>query len=125
MRTSEERQRLIHKRITEIQREESRKRQNLIGGAGVMLCLVFIIGLGCWLPGVTSRAAGRRMNYAAGVASMLGQNEALGYICMGILAFALGVCVTVLLYRLRAAQEHRKKEDAYRQRQRERGNNIE
>lgn len=56
---------------------------------------------------------------------MLGKNEALGYICMGILAFALGVCVTVLLYRLRAAQEHRKKEDAYRQRQRERGNNIE
>lgn len=125
MRTSEERQRLIHKRITEIQREESRKRQNLIGGAGVMLCLVFIIGLGCWLPGVTSRASGRRVNYAAGVASMLGQNEALGYICMGILAFALGVCVTVLLYRLRAVQEHRKKEDAYRQRQRERGNNIE
>ena len=43
MRTSEERQRLIHKRITEIQREESRKRQKLIGGAGVMLCLAFII----------------------------------------------------------------------------------
>lgn len=125
MRTSEERQRLIHKRITEIQREERRKRQNLIGGAGVMMCLVFIIGLGCWLPGVTSRASGRRMNYATGVASMLGQNEALGYICMGILAFALGVCVTVLLYRLRSAQGHRKKEDAYRQRQRERGNNIE
>ncbi|MFR4283582.1 MAG: hypothetical protein ACLT1Q_01945 [Anaerobutyricum soehngenii] len=125
MRTSEERQRLIHKRITEIQREESRKRQKLIGGAGVMLCLAFIIGLGCWLPGVTSQDSGRRVNYAAGVASVLGKNEALGYICMGILAFVLGVCVTVLLYRLRAAQEHRKKEDAYRQRQRERGNNIE
>lgn len=87
MRTSEERQRLIHKRITEIQREESRKRQKLIGGAGVMLCLAFIIGLGCWLPGVTSQDSGRRVNYAAGVASVLGKNEALGYICMGILAF--------------------------------------
>ena len=46
---------------------------------------------------------------------MLGNYEALGYICMGILAFALGVCVTILLYRLRKAEEHRKKAEEYKQ----------
>ena len=39
MRTSEERQRLIHKRIIEIQREERRKRQDMISVAGIVACL--------------------------------------------------------------------------------------
>lgn len=117
MRTSEERQRLIHKRITEIQKEEQRKRQDMISVAGIVACLVLIVGLGCWLPGVTRQASGDGIDYTIGVASMLGQHEALGYICMGVLAFALGVCVTVFLYRLRSAQEHRKNEEEYRYQQ--------
>ena len=47
------------------------------------------------------------------MASMLGQYDALGYICMGILAFALGVCVTVLLYRMKRAEEHRQEKKQY------------
>lgn len=66
----------------------------------------------------------REQHLYEGMASMLGNYEALGYICMGILAFALGVCVTILLYRLRKAEEHRKKAEEYKQSQQVRENRL-
>ena len=56
------------------------------------------------------------IDYTMGTASMLGHYEALGYICMGVLAFALGVCVTVLLYRLRRVEEHKRRTREYQYR---------
>lgn len=114
MRTNEERQQLIHRRTLEIQREQQKKRERVI------------IGIGCLMPEVTKQASvsGAKTNYTTGMASMLGNYEALGYICMGILAFALGVCVTILLYRLRKAEEHRKKAEEYKQSQQVRENRL-
>ena len=119
MRTNEERQQLIHRRTLEIQREQQKKRERVISGSGIAACLMIIIGIGCLMPEVTKQASvsGAKTNYTTGMASMLGNYEALGYICMGILAFALGVCVTILLYRLRKAEEHRKKAEEYKQSQ--------
>lgn len=114
MRTNEERQQLIHRRTVEIQRERRRKQQNMIGAASVMLCLVLIIGVGYTLSGMTNQVFIAKASYATGVASMLGQYKALGYICIGILSFVLGVCVTVLLYRLRKMEEHRRKAEEYK-----------
>ena len=42
---------------------------------------------------------------------MIGSHAALGYIVIGLLAFLLGVCVTVLLYRLRRRNERRSREE--------------
>lgn len=117
MRTNEERQQLIHRRTLEIQREQQKKRERVISGSGIAACL---------MPEVTKQASvsGAKTNYTTGMASMLGNYEALGYICMGILAFALGVCVTILLYRLRKAEEHRKKAEEYKQSQQVRENRL-
>ena len=38
-------------------------------------------------------------------ATMLGGSTALGYIVVGLLAFVLGVCVTVLCFRIRRLNE--------------------
>ena len=76
---------------------------------GVALCLMLVIGIGSFMPGVVKQASAGNIDYTMGTASMLGHYEALGYICMGVLAFALGVCVTVLLYRLRRVEEHKRK----------------
>ena len=126
MRTTEERQQLIHRRTLEIQREQQKKRERVISGSGIAACLMIIIGIGCLMPEVTKQASvsGAKTNYTTGMASMLGNYEALGYICMGILAFALGVCVTILLYRLRKAEEHRKKAEEYKQSQQVRENRL-
>ena len=53
------------------------------------------------MPDLTARL---RPDGAAGfetAASMYGGSGALGYIVIGILAFLLGVCVTILCFRLR------------------------
>ena len=39
------------------------------------------------------------------------------FVCFIALAVVLGVCVTILLYRLRKAEEHRKKAEEYKQSQ--------
>lgn len=114
MRTNEERQQLVRRRTLEIKREQRRRRQQIISGTGIAACLVAIIGMGYLLPKVTKQTSVLRADYTTGMASMLGHYEAVGYICIGILAFALGVCVTVLLYRLRKAEEHRQKAEEYK-----------
>ena len=113
MRTNKERQQLIHKRTQEIKIEERKKRQYMISGISIAACLIAVVGLGMYLPSVMKQNAAGKMNYSPGMASMLGQYDALGYICMGILAFALGVCVTVLLYRMKRAEEHRQEKKQY------------
>ena len=130
MRTNEERQQLNHRRTLEIQREQQKKRERVISGSGIAACLMIIIGIGCghytnlFQIGKQASVSGAKTNYTTGMASMLGNYEALGYICMGILAFALGVCVTILLYRLRKAEEHRKKAEEYKQSQQVRENRL-
>lgn len=114
MRTNEERQQLIHRRTVEIQRERRRKKQNIIAGTGIGLCLLFIVGVGGWMSDMSGQISVAKIDYATGMASMLGHYEALGYICIGILSFALGVCVTILLYRLRKMEEHIYKEEKYK-----------
>ena len=99
MRTNEERQQLIHRRTLEIQREQQKKRERVISGSGIAACLMIIIGIGCLMPEVTKQASvsGAKTNYTTGMASMLGNYEALGYICMGILAFAAIIALSSIV----------------------------
>ena len=77
---------------------------------------MLVIGIGRFMPRVVTQASAGNIAYTMGTASMLGHYEALGYICMGVLAFALGVCVTVLLYRLRRVEEHKRRTREYQYR---------
>ena len=113
MRTSEERARLIHRRTAEIKQECRIKRQRRLDAACMAACLFLVIGIGAMMPGLMRGAADGSIVHPSGTASLLiGSHAALGYIMMGLLAFLLGVCVTVLLYRLRRRGERQKQEDA-------------
>ena len=112
MRTSEERARLIHRRTAEIKQERRIKRQRRLDAACMAICLLLVIGIGAMMPGLMRGAADGSIVHPSGTASLLGSHAALGYIIMGLLAFLLGVCVTVLLYRLRRRGERQKQEDA-------------
>ena len=108
MRTSEERARLIHRRTAEIKQERRIKRQRRLDAA----CLLLVIGIGAMMPGLMRNAADGSIVHSSGTASLIGSHAALGYIVMGLLAFFLGVCVTVLLYRLHRRCEGQKQEEA-------------
>ena len=111
MRTTEERMRLIGKRTAEIRRQEEEKKRRVQDGLCLAACLILVVVIGAFLPGVVSGLPYENTGAMSGAASLVGSSEALGYIVMGLLSFVLGVCVTVLLYRLRRRNERRKQEE--------------
>lgn len=111
MRTSKERARLIHRRTAEIKQERRIKRQRRLDAACMAACLFLVIGIGVMMPGLMKGAADGSIVHSSGTASLIGSHAALGYIMMGLLAFLLGVCVTVLLYRVHRRCERQKQED--------------
>ena len=112
MRTDEERAGLIHKRTAEIKRERQRKKQRALDGICIGACLILIVGIGSFLPDWVVGVPGGEVHHASGAASLVGSHAALGYILMGLMAFLLGVCVTVLLYRQHRRNEREQQENS-------------
>ena len=101
MRSHEERFAETKRRIAARQRKEQRRRGTIAMFSATAACLVLIVGVSFAMPDMTARL---RPDGVAGfetAASMYGGGSALCYIVIGILAFLLGVCVTILCFRLR------------------------
>ena len=111
MRTNEARARLIHRRAAENKQERRIKRRRRLDAACMAVCLLLVIGIGALMPGLMRNTADGGIVHPSGTARLLGSHAALGYIIMGLLAFLLGVCVTVLLYRVHRRCERQKQED--------------
>ena len=111
MRTNEERAGLIQKRTAEIKRERQKKKQRALDTVCIAACLILVVGIGSFMPGLVVGIPGGEVHHASGAASLVGSHAALGYILMGLMAFLLGVCVTVLLYRLRRRNERKRREN--------------
>ena len=117
MRSHEERVAETKRRIAKMEREKRRRRNTVTMASAVAACLVLLIGASLAMPGIAARI---QINDYAGFetsASMYGGGAALGYIVIGLLAFLLGVCVTVLCFRLRQMNredgQDRESEDAH------------
>ena len=101
MRSHEERVVETKRRIAKIVRAKRLRRNTITMASAVAACLALLIGASLAMPGIAARI---QINDYAGFetsASMYGGGAALGYIVIGLLAFLLGVCVTVLCFRLR------------------------
>ena len=112
MRTNEERAGLIHKRTAEIKRERQKKKQCAGDILCIAACLILVVSIGSFMPVWAVGITGGEVHHASGAASLVGSHAALGYILMGLMAFLLGVCVTVLLYRLRRRNERKQRENS-------------
>ena len=101
MRSHEERVAETKRRIAKIEQEKRLQRNTITMASAVAACLVLLIGASLAMPGIAaSIQAGDYFGFET-AASMYGGGAALGYIVIGLLAFLLGVCVTVLCFRLR------------------------
>ena len=96
MRTTDERLAAAKRRARELKRQ---RRSRVAALAGAAACLAVILGLALAMPSVTARFSGA--DYYGGMTASLFSGGSLGYLLVGLLAFALGVCVTVLCFRLR------------------------
>ena len=105
MRSHEERVAEAKRRIAKIEREKRLRRNTITMASAVAACLALLIGASLAMPGIAaSIQAGDYVDFET-AASIFHSGAALGYIVIGLLAFLLGVCVTILCFRLR--QMHR------------------
>ena len=101
MRSLEERVVETKRRIAKIEREKRRRRNTVTMASAVAACLALLIGASFAMPGIAARIQTGDYSGFETAASMYGGGAALGYIVIGLLAFLLGACVTVLCFRLR------------------------
>ena len=101
MRSHEERVAETKRRIAKMEREKRRRRNTITMASAVAACLVLLIGASLAMPGIAASIQTGDYSGFETAASMYGGGAALGYIVIGLLAFLLGVCVTVLCFRLR------------------------
>ncbi len=100
MRSHEERVAETKRRIAKIEREK-RRRNKITMASAVAACLVLLIDASLAMPGIAASIQTGDYSGFETAASMYGGGAALGYIVIGLIAFLLGVCVTVLCFRLR------------------------
>ena len=101
MRSNEERVVEVKRRIAEKERQKKLRRSRIAAVSAVAACLVLILVLSIFMPGIAGQLRPGGYSDYEMVASMFGENGALGYIIIGLLAFLLGVCVTILCFRIR------------------------
>ena len=89
------------RRIAKIERAKRLRRNTITIASAVAACLALLIGASLAMPGIAARIQTGDYSGFETTASMYGGGAALGYIVIGLLAFLLGVCVTVLCFRLR------------------------
>ena len=117
MRSHEERVAETKRRIAKIEREKRLRRNTITMASTVAACLALLIGASLAMPGIAAKIQAGDYSGFETTASMYGGGAALGYIVIGLLAFLLGVCVTVLCFRIRQLsredEQDRESEDAH------------
>ena len=101
MRSLEERVAETKRRIAARQREKRRRRNTITMVSAVAACLALLIGASLAMPDIAANIQTGNYSGFETAASIFHSGAALGYIVIGLLAFLLGVCVTVLCFRLR------------------------
>ena len=101
MRSLEERVAETKRRIAKMEQEKRLWRNTVTMASAVAACLALLIGASLAMPGIAANIQTGNYSGFETAASMYGGGAALGYIVIGLLAFLLGVCVTVLCFRLR------------------------
>ena len=101
MRSHEERVAETKRRIAKIELEKRRRRNTITMASAVAACFVLLIGASLAMPGIAASIQTGNYSGLETAASICHGGAALGYIVIGLLAFLLGVCVTVLCFRLR------------------------
>ena len=101
MRSLEERIVETKRRIAKIEREKRLRRDKITMFSAAAACLALLIGASLAMPGIAASIQTGNYSGFETAASIFHGGAALGYIVIGLLAFLLGVCVTVLCFRLR------------------------
>ena len=109
---NEERIAEVKRRIGEKERQQRLRHRRIVSAFCIAACLAVIVGVSFVMPGIV------RTDYAPVLLpvlkrqqQVLGGGTALGYMVIGLLAFILGVCVTILCFRIRQLNKEEQTEE--------------
>lgn len=100
MGNTEERVAAVKLRVKEMKRQKELRRGRIISMSSIAACLFFIIGLSFAMPSMLLGLPADLHTYSGTAASIFDGSSAFAYVFIGILAFGLGVSVTILSYRI-------------------------
>ena len=104
MRSNEQRIVALHIRAAELKKRSMIIRTRVLGMASGACCFVILILLANWMPGSADMlAAGKNFPDMSG--SIFSDNGVLGYLVIALVAFLLGISVTMLCFCLKKRQE--------------------
>ena len=106
MRTNEQRIELMHQRAAQINRENRDRKIRLIQAASLCGGFVLVIVLAFVIRSLAKLSVEGNIPYGMS-ASVFARNEILGYVIIAIVAFLLGISVTVFCFYLRKWNEER------------------
>ncbi len=106
MRSTEQRLAAVRKRAREIETKRSRRRSSAICISAMAAALLIIVGLSFFIPSVTANSSTAEYFQEGVTASVFDVSGSLGYILIGVLAFVLGVALTILFYRIQARNKN-------------------
>lgn len=93
-------QTLVEEVVRTKERRRKQRQERIAAVFGVAACLAVIVGVSLFMPDVVNRMEPGMSSGFGTAATMLGGSAALGYIVTGLLAFVLGVCVTIACFRI-------------------------
>ena len=100
MRTNEERIAAMHRRAFELKQERTDRRIKTMQYGSFALALAAVLMLAFSMPRFSDRIV--QGTIPAGMnASIFAQGEALGFVVVAILSFALGIAVTIFCFYLK------------------------
>ena len=113
MRNTEERVAAVKQRAKTMERQKKMRRKLIVSISPIALSFFLIVGLALWMPGLMASLPGGGYTHSGAAGGIFDGGSSLGYIFVGVLAFLLGVSVTIFSYliSLRNKENHRDAED--------------
>ena len=112
---NEERIAEVKRRIGEKERQQRLQHRRIVSAFCIAACLAVIVGISFAMPGIVGQIEPGTSSGFETAATILGGSTALGYMVIGLLAFVLGACVTILCFRIhqlnKEEQTEKQKED--------------
>lgn len=96
MRNTKQRLAAVHKKVQRQQRDRRLLRRHIMAGGALTAALAIVIGAGIAVPEMLANISAVGRGEIDGAASIFAQNGQLGGVVIAVLAFILGVAVTLL-----------------------------
>ncbi|MDO5116893.1 MAG: hypothetical protein Q4D34_00165 [Eggerthellaceae bacterium] len=101
MRSTDERIAAVQARSRTLRRRTAQRRGYVLSGISTIACVAAIFGFAFYIPSVSGSAPTATLGTSGAYGSILASGGMLGYVVIGILAFCLGVALTLLCVKIR------------------------